>query len=92
MTKQYLGTRKGCNGLAADTAEDVGWQEGDRNWARKEVEHLNSLRLPNETSLLDSLELGNVIENPEERCVFPGNPTGCQDGIPRTDCRRPRIN
>lgn len=70
-------------GLAAYTAEDVGCHEGNRSQARKEVERLNSFRLPNKTSLLDSLELGNAAENPEQRCVFPGNLTGCQGGIPR---------
>lgn len=86
------GNQKGMQRAGSRYRRGCGVAGGDRNWARKEAEHLNSLRLPNETSLLDSLELGNVIENPEERCVFPGNPTGCQDGIPRTDCRRPRIN
>lgn len=66
-----------------------GGRRGNRNQRSKEVAQLSTLRLPTTASLLDELGLGSVIGNPEERCVFQGDPTGCQGARLRTDCLSP---
>lgn len=79
-------------GLAAWPAEDVGWQEGRPKPGQGRGSAFELLETSYEGVPSGRTGIRRRNGKSEARGVFRGSPTGCQGGIPRTDCHGPHIH
>lgn len=82
-TKRGLGARTGCDGgWQPGLQRTWGGRRGGRNQDREEVARSNSLRPPTKASLLDELELGDVMGNPRQGVYFGAVPPDVREEYP----------